>query len=55
MSEVAQQAVTQHQVKPAKDRNGYVYSSLGEKMKYLMRRRRNSPLPHYPHHEPRDH
>lgn len=55
MSEVAQQEVTQHTSKPSRDRNGVVYASQAEKMKYLMRRRRNSPLPHYPHHEPKDH
>lgn len=39
--------------KTVTDRAGNVYKSLADKMKYTMRRRRNSPLPHYPHRETR--
>lgn len=55
MSEMGQQVAELHLHKPSRDRNGVIYSSISEKQKYLMRRRRNSSLPHYPHHEPKDH
>lgn len=39
---------TQH---PTISRDGFVYANRGDYMKYLMRRRRGSDLPHYPKHE----
>lgn len=40
--------------KPVKDKDGHIYKSQAEKMRYYMRRLRNSPLPHYPEHEPKE-
>lgn len=40
--------------KPRTDKAGHVYKSQAEKMKYYMRRLRNSSLPHYPEHEPKE-
>lgn len=33
---------------PVKDKDGRTYRDNNEKMMYTMRRRRNSPLPHWP-------
>lgn len=37
--------------KPSRSKDGHVYRDKSERMKYQMRRIRNSPLPHYPEHE----
>jgi hypothetical protein len=37
--------------KPCKDKDGHIYKSQAEKMRYYMRRLRGSTLPHYPEFE----
>lgn len=40
--------------KLVRDRDGNTFASVAEKMKYYMRRLRNSDLPHWPRHERKD-